>query len=207
MADPMTGPITRCPWCSAELSIPGAERCLACGAALVSQTGGPDPEIKGVTMLDPEAILRARADVARPKSRIFSFITGEAPPETGGPASPESLARPPEDVRREMLRLELEAQQADATAETVALKSDVLARRGIHVSQLGGEPAPAAAPEGEATAEASAPSTAPASEVDAAAEASVPGDAGADGPEWRADEAVPAAPAQPTPGAEDARGA
>jgi hypothetical protein len=186
MADPMTGPITRCPWCSAELSIPGAEHCLACGAALVSPTGGPDPEIKGVTMLDPEAILRARADVARPKSRILSFITGEAPPETGGPASPESLARPPEDVRREMLRLELEAQQAEAVAETVALKSDVLAQRGIHVSQLGGEPAAVQAPEG-----------------DAAAEAAVPADAVVDGPAWPSGEAAPGL--EETPGPEAAR--
>lgn len=140
MADPMTGPITRCPWCSAELSIPGAERCLACGAALVSQTGGPDPEIRGVTTLDTEAILRARSEVARPRSRLFSFITGESAPETGGPASPGSLARPPDEVRREMLRLRLEAERADLVAEAVALRSDVFARQGIHVSQLGGEP-------------------------------------------------------------------
>jgi hypothetical protein len=138
MADPMTGPLTRCPWCSADLPIPGAERCLACGAALVNQAGGPDAEIKGVTTLDPEAILRARAEVARPRNRLLSFITGEAPPETAGPASPESLARPPDDVRREMLRLEYEARRADLEAETVALKSDVLTRQGIHVSQLGG---------------------------------------------------------------------
>ena len=39
MADPMNGPITRCPWCSAELSIPGAESCLACGATLVGAPG------------------------------------------------------------------------------------------------------------------------------------------------------------------------
>ena len=125
--------------------MPDSERCPACGAALVSQTGGPDADIKGVTTLDTEAILRARSEVARPRNRLLSFITGEAPPETAGPASPESLARPPDDVRREMLRLEYEARRADLEAETVALKSDELARRGIHVSQLGegvpGEPA------------------------------------------------------------------
>jgi hypothetical protein len=142
MADAMSGPITRCPWCSAELSLPGAERCLACDAALVTQAGASDPEIKGVTTLDPEAIIRARAEVSRPRSRMFSFITGEGPPETAGPASPESLAPPPGDVRREMLRLQLEAHRADLVAETVALRSDVIARRGIHVSQLGGAPAP-----------------------------------------------------------------
>jgi hypothetical protein len=137
MADPLTGPITRCPWCSAELSIPGAERCLVCGAALVSQTGGPDAEIKGVTTLDTDAILRSRSEGANPVNRLLSFITGEAPPETGGPASSESLARPSDDVRREMLRLEYEARRADFEAEVVALKSDELARQGIHVSQLG----------------------------------------------------------------------
>jgi len=145
MVDPMTGPNTRCPWCSAELSIPGAERCLACGAALIT-TSGANPEIKGVTTLDTEAILRARAEVARPRSRILSFITGEGPAETGGPGSAESLARPPQAVRREMLRLQRDAERADLEAETVALKSDVLARRGIHVSQLGGTPAAPAAP-------------------------------------------------------------
>jgi hypothetical protein len=145
MTDPSTGPITRCPWCSAELSIPGAELCLACGAALTSRTGGPDPDIKGVTTLDPEAILRSRAGVARPKSRFLSFITGEGHQEAVGAASPESLAPPPDEVRREMLRLQYEAQRAELAAETVALKSDELTRRGIHVSQLGGEPAAAEA--------------------------------------------------------------
>lgn len=140
MADPMTGPITHCPWCSAELSIPGVERCPACGAVLASETGGPDPQIKGVTTLDTEAILRARSEVARPRSQLFSFITGEAPPETAGPPSPESLARPPAEVRREILRLRLEAERADLAAETLALKSEVIARQGIHVSQLGGDP-------------------------------------------------------------------
>ena len=155
MADSMTGPITRCPWCSAPLSVPGAERCLACGAALVSQAGVSDSDIKGVTTLDTEAILRARSEAARPRSRILSFITGEAPPETGGgPASPESLAPPPDAVRREMLRLEYEARRADLEAETVALKSDELARQGIHVSQLAGDEGVEATPDQGTAAEA-----------------------------------------------------
>jgi len=153
----MSGPITRCPWCSAELSIPGAETCLACGATLVGPSGGPDAEIRGVTTLDPEAILRARSDVSRPRSRILSFITGDVAPDTGEPASPASLAPPPDDVRREMLRLQAEAERADIEAETVALKSDVLAKQGISLADLaaadaanaadvplaaGGDPAP-----------------------------------------------------------------
>jgi hypothetical protein len=141
MADALSGPVARCPWCSAELPTPAADRCPACGAVLASTAGGPEPEIKGVTTLDTEAIIRARAEVARPRSRILEFITGEVPPETGGPASPESLARPPAAVRREMLRLQHDAERAEREAETLALKVDVLARRGIHVSELG-SPAP-----------------------------------------------------------------
>jgi hypothetical protein len=45
-----------------------------------------------------------------------------------------------------MLRLQLEAERANLAAETIALKSDELARRGIHVSELGG-PEDAAVPE------------------------------------------------------------
>jgi hypothetical protein len=154
MAESMSGPVSQCPWCSAPLPDPAVERCPSCGAHLAGT--GPEGEIKGVTTLDTEAILRARSEVSRPRSRILSFITGEVVPETGeGPASPESLAPPPDDVRREMLRLQLEAERADLAAETVALKSDELAKRGIHLSEIGGDESvlalPASAPaEGEA---------------------------------------------------------
>jgi hypothetical protein len=143
MADPMSDSNTRCPWCSAELPDPGAEQCPSCGAILVA---APDTtgDIKGVTTLDTEAILRARSELSRPRNnRLLSFITGEAPVDMETAANPESLATPSAAVRREMLRLQLEAEQADLEAETVALKADELTRRGIHLSQLGGdEPAP-----------------------------------------------------------------
>lgn len=138
MADPMTGPIARCPWCSADVSIPGAERCLACGAVLVGAPEAAEAEIKGVTALDPEAIARARREVARPRSRLFSFLTGETG-AAGADAPVGSLSLPPDDVRREMLRLRLEAERADLVAQTIALRSDVLAELGIHVSELGGD--------------------------------------------------------------------
>lgn len=156
MAEAMNGPVSHCPWCSAALPDAAAAVCPSCGAALAATTA--EGEIKGVTTLDTEAILRARSEVSRPRSRILSFITGEVVPETGdGPASPESLAPPPDEVRREMLRLQLEAERADLAAETVALKSDELAKRGIHLSEIGGDEAvlaqPAVAPaEGEAEA-------------------------------------------------------
>jgi hypothetical protein len=154
MADPMSGPITICPWCSAQLPKPETALCPSCGAALTAAPDAP-ADIKGVTTLDTEAILRARSEAGRTQggSRLLSFITGELPVDTTTPASPEVFAPPPDEVRREMLRLQLEAERADLTAETVALKADELARRGIHLSQLGGagqgqDAAPAAEPEG-----------------------------------------------------------
>ena len=171
MADPMTGPTTRCPWCSAELPAPDVEHCPSCGAAL-TPAAGTEPQLPGVTTLDPEAILRARSEVARPRSRILSFITGEVTVESANATDPASFAPPSDDVRREMLRLQLEAERADLEAETVALKADVLAQRGIHVSDLGGSPAEAD----------------PASAAPAPADAAGPAD-----PE----SAAPAAPAEP----------
>lgn len=138
MADQMSGPITRCPWCSAELPAPDADRCPSCGATLNSATG-TEPQLPGVTTLDAEAILKARSEVSRPRSRILSFITGEVPVEADDSAEAASIAPPSDEVRREMLRLQLEAERADLEAETVALKADALAQRGIHVSQLGGD--------------------------------------------------------------------
>jgi hypothetical protein len=135
MADPMTGPAPRCQWCSAELPAPDLPTCPTCGATLPG-TAGSEPDIKGVTMLDPEAILRARAEVSRPRSRLLSFITGDAPPETGGPASPEALAAPEEAVRREILRLQIEAERADLEAEAVAMKTDTVFEQGIDLAAL-----------------------------------------------------------------------
>ena len=129
--------MTHCPWCSVLLPEPGVEHCPACGAALTAVPDSP-AEIKGVTTLDTEAILRARSEVSKPRyNRLMSLITGEVPVDTTTPAAAEVFAPPPDDVRREMLRLEAEARQADHVAETVALKSDELARLGIHISELG----------------------------------------------------------------------
>jgi hypothetical protein len=151
MAEPMSGPIARCPWCSAALPDPDANQCPSCQAQLTSTTGS-EPQLPGVTTLDAEAILKARAEVARPRSRLFSFITGEAPPETGAPASPTSLAPPSDDVRREMLRLQIEAEVADLEAESVALKSDVLAEQGISLAALAAADSAGDAPGSAATA-------------------------------------------------------
>jgi hypothetical protein len=139
MADVMSGSITRCPWCSAELPVPDVEHCPSCGAALTTATGA-EPDIRGVTTLDPEAILRARSEVSRPRSRILSFITGEAPVEVDEEDA-ASFAPPSDEVRREMLRLQIEAERADLEAESIALKSDVIAEQGINLADLAAEDA------------------------------------------------------------------
>jgi hypothetical protein len=185
MADPMTGPITRCPWCSAALQSDDPERCPACGAQLVVHPS-VEGEIKGVTALDTDAILRARSELNRPRGRLLSMITGEASVDTTTPADPDVFAPPPDAVRREMLRLQFEAERADLTAESIALKADELARRGIHLRDLGGlEPAANPGPEAQAdggAAPEAAPET-PVPDLSAVAAPEVP---------WATDEEPPA---------------
>jgi hypothetical protein len=94
MADPMSDPITHCPWCSILLPAPEVENCPSCGAALTAVPGSP-ADIKGVTTLDTEAILRARSEVSRPRgNRLLSFITGEIPVDTSTPAATEVFTPP-----------------------------------------------------------------------------------------------------------------
>ncbi len=135
--------MTHCPWCSAELPAGTVATCPSCGATLASATG-IDPDIRGVTTLDHEAILRARSDIARPRSRLLSFITGDVSAEAvSDPSAAESLAPPAEAVRREMRRLQLEAERAALEAESVALKSDVVVEQGIDLASLADDGGPA----------------------------------------------------------------
>lgn len=147
MSEPMSPSESRCPWCSAVLPDPAAEKCPSCDAQLI-HASGTEPNLPGVTSLDPEAILRARSDVGRSRG-VLGFLTGRDLPEPTGVESRESLAPPEDAVRREMLRLKLEAEQAEAVAETVALQSDVLAERGVHLDELNA--APPLAPSGSET--------------------------------------------------------
>ena len=134
MSDPMSTTEIRCPWCSAVLPDATADKCPSCGAQLINASG-TEPSLPGVTALDPGAILRARSE-SRGRGGILGFLTNNDLPQSSGTESAESLAPPDNAVRREMLRLQLEAEQADAVAESVALRSDVLAERGIHLNEL-----------------------------------------------------------------------
>jgi len=122
--DALTGastPLPRCMWCSAELPSDHETTCPTCGATLV---GEGDSQVPGVTAIDAEAIIRAGRDVKpRQRSRLMSWISGEYP-EDEAPAPPGSLDPPSADVRREMLRLELEAQVANLQAEAGAMAAE-----------------------------------------------------------------------------------
>ena len=119
---PSAAPIApRCPWCSAELPREPIENCPSCGAAL---TGAPDVNGPGLTAIDAEAIVRAaRAPAGRGRNRLLGWISGEYP-EDEPPAPEGSLAPPPPEVRREMLRLALEAEVASLQAEVTAVETE-----------------------------------------------------------------------------------
>lgn len=112
-----------CNWCSARYT-GEPETCPSCGAVLAVDPS-TDPSLPGLTAIDPAAIVRAKTPSPRPRSRIMSWISGEYPDEGGGvPAEAGALAPPDLAVRREILRLELEAEVANLQAEADALLAE-----------------------------------------------------------------------------------
>ncbi|HEY0443981.1 MAG TPA: hypothetical protein VGC90_07160 [Candidatus Limnocylindrales bacterium] len=129
MADPASSDAVataaRCPWCSADLPGGAGASCAACGAIL---TGEPERQLPGVTAIDSDAIARgARTPPPVRRSRLLSWISGDDGAEFDTPAQPGSLAPPLPDVRREMLRLEIEAEVASMQAEAEWIVSEAQA--------------------------------------------------------------------------------
>ena len=112
-----------CPWCSAQLPADALDTCPSCGATL---TSAPDAALPGVTAIDHEAILRATREPNRPqRSRILSWLSGDYVEEgTTPPATPDAIAPPEPAVKREILRLEIEAELADRQAEADSIMAD-----------------------------------------------------------------------------------
>jgi len=111
----------RCMWCSSILPSDSEVNCPTCGATLI---GEGDNQVPGVTAIDAAAIIRGTREVKpQRRSRLMSWISGEYP-EDEKPAPPGSLSPPPAEVRREMLRLELEAQVANLQAEAGAMAAE-----------------------------------------------------------------------------------
>ncbi len=139
-------PVTAtCPWCSAALA-PGATVCPSCGANLVPEG---EPNVPGVTAIDSASIGRSK-DAPQQRSRLLSWISGEYPSDTPSKAEAQAIALPDQDVRREILRLELEAEVANLQAEQDAIRADAAAEgrtidlpevaQGDEEAQAGGEP-------------------------------------------------------------------
>lgn len=120
MADE-AAPMTACPWCSEPLPTIGIPDCPSCGAHLVEDA---PVDVPGVTEVDP-GLLRAAAAPRRVKRTFGALLVGEddeIPPPSE--AEMPALARPDVEVRREMLRLEMEARLASLQAEARMLDTD-----------------------------------------------------------------------------------
>ena len=111
-----------CPWCSAVLT-PGVTVCPSCGANLVPDG---EPVVPGVTAIDSASIARSRAAPPQ-RSRLLSWISGEYPSDTPSQAEAQAIAPPDQDVMREILRLELEAEVANLRAEQDAILAEAAA--------------------------------------------------------------------------------
>jgi hypothetical protein len=113
-----------CPWCSASYQ-GDPENCPSCGATLTGEAAA-NPSLPGLTAIDAAAIVRAKEPVKKSRNRLLSWISGDYPDEAGPPTTTEAgaLAPPDADVRREILRLELEAEVANLQAEADALRAE-----------------------------------------------------------------------------------
>lgn len=105
-----SGETATCPWCSATVPVE-VTTCPSCGASLRDAVEG---DILGVTQVDPAAVARAKR--VRSPRNIAAFLgVGDGPAEE----EPIGKVEPPSDeVRREMLRLELAALDAEIEAKS-----------------------------------------------------------------------------------------
>ena len=198
---PTSEPDLVCPWCSAALPSAGAERCPSCGAALKEPDAAAVP---GVTQIDVDAILKGRAPVQKPRG-LIGWLAGDYEAEAPGAPPPGTLEPPDDAVRREMLRLELAALEAEVLARQAEVVAEVATETGepVDLEDLGlGDAQPA---------DVDASADAETADADASGEAAETGDADAD-----ADVDVATADTEPadadatanadTPDAEDRKG-
>jgi hypothetical protein len=144
---PQSGPADagRCPWCSAVLPTPGAAVCPTCQARLVEEE---EVEIPGVTSVYPD--LLASSAAPRKIKRTFGalFVGDDNDVSLPSEAELPAIAPPDLEVRREMLRLELDARLAALQAEVTLIESESGARPALPVEPAeAGEPVEEPAPE------------------------------------------------------------
>ena len=123
-----SGGTASCPWCSATVPVE-ATTCPSCGASLRDAAAG---DILGVTQVDPAAVVRAKR--IRSPRNIAAFLgVGDGPVED----EPSGKVEPPSDeVRQEMLRLELAALDAEIEAKS----KEALAQRALPPGDEKAEP-------------------------------------------------------------------
>ena len=125
-----------CPWCSTPLG-PDAVSCPTCGAAL---TGDEEPQVPGVPAVDQKLAATRRRPTKSP-SRLMAWIAGDSADDIPSEAESQAIAPPDLEVRREILRLELEAEVARLQAETDAILSEAVAEG--RVVEMPGDAPPA----------------------------------------------------------------
>lgn len=126
----------QCPWCSATLASADAARCPSCNALLRETTGS---EVPGVTSVDLDAVLRSRKPAPR-QSGLIGWLSGSYP-EAAGPEPERSEVSPPdEEVKREMVRMEIAAIEARMEAE----RAELAAERAADLASHRAPPGPAA---------------------------------------------------------------
>jgi len=110
-----------CPWCSASVTAETAT-CPSCNAILIAEE---ERDLPGVTTVDATIVRGEKRPVQR--SRFLAWLGGDAPePTVSTPLDAQAIARPDDDVQREILRLELEAHISNLQAEADSILSDAL---------------------------------------------------------------------------------
>jgi hypothetical protein len=110
-----------CPWCSTIVT-PETEKCPNCGAVLI---GDEEPVLPGVTAVDEKVVRGETRPVER--NRLLSWISGEYAEEEATEALSQAIAPPDPEVKREIRRLEIEAEVANLTAEVQARRVEAVA--------------------------------------------------------------------------------
>jgi len=83
--------------------------------------------LPGVTAVDVTAIVRGAPATVRPRNRLLSWISGDYPADAQTADESKAIEPPDPEVRREMLRLELEGEVAKLKAQADALVAEAAA--------------------------------------------------------------------------------
>ncbi|HEY6014952.1 MAG TPA: hypothetical protein VIU37_13135 [Candidatus Limnocylindrales bacterium] len=79
-----------------------------------------------MTAIDAAALVRSKS-TPQPRNRLLSWISGDYQADVPSKAEAQAIAPPDDEVRREILRLELEAHVASLQAEADAIRSEAAA--------------------------------------------------------------------------------